>query len=326
MERETICFCPFCVAELKKVVTTRNDLISITCNTCGKYSFSQEYYEDYIEPKSSRVDKNKIAWYLYYNKQEKAVTHICQNESLILDNQHNVSMTGIESWNPKSFSEKVDMFLLGINSAMKYLGEEIKLTDEDLRSACFVIRGYDLTERPIFNPEEQQVSFFLEYLQQKKYIRFEEQKKTITLLPSGLSRVDELIKNTNTLSKNVFIAMSFAKEMTEIRETIKRAIEECNYVPRIMDEVEHNHQIVPEMLHEIRQSKFVIVELTNHNNGAYFEAGYALGIGKEVIQVCKRESFNEKGHFDVKQINTVEWDTTDDLLIKLRNRILATMN
>ena len=93
-----------------------------------------------------------------------------------------------------------------------------------------------------------------------------------------------------------------------------------------MDEIEHNHQIVPEMLYEIREAKFVIAELTGHNNGAYFEAGYALGLGKEVIQICSKSKFGEDGHFDVKQINTILWDDTDDLIKKLVARIKATIS
>lgn len=120
--------------------------------------------------------------------------------------------------------------------------------------------------------------------------------------------------------------MSFAEDMKDVREAIKKAILDNGYVPRIMDEIEHNHQIVPEMLYEIRQSKFVIAELTNHNNGAYFEAGYALGQGKEVIQVCKEDRFHTDGHFDVKQINTIMWNSTEDLIQKLSARIKATIN
>ena len=145
------------------------------------------------------------------------------------------------------------------------------------------------------------------------------------LTPMGWKRVDELQKLKTLDSKNVFIAMSFADEMDETRETIKNAIIATGYVPRIMDEIEHNHQIVPEMLYEIRNAKFVIAELTGHNNGAYFEAGYALGIGKDVIQVCNKEKFADDCHFDVKQVNTIIWENQNDLLERLTNRIIATI-
>lgn len=79
------------------------------------------------------------------------------------------------------------------------------------------------------------------------------------------------------------------------------------------------------MLYEIRESRFIVAELTGHNNGAYFEAGYALGYGKEVIQVCNKNKFDEDGHFDVKQINTVMWENQDDLYNRLDARIKATI-
>lgn len=123
----------------------------------------------------------------------------------------------------------------------------------------------------------------------------------------------------------LFVAMSFSEDKRDVREAIKRAITECGYTSRIMDEIEHNHQIVPEMLYEIRQARFIVAELTGHNNEAYFEAGYALGQGKPVIQVCCKKRFGDDGHFDVKQINTVLWETTDDLVERLKSRIQATI-
>ena len=145
------------------------------------------------------------------------------------------------------------------------------------------------------------------------------------LLPKGLERIDLLQQQSSKNSKNAFVAMSFKEDMAPIRAAIKDAIEQCGFIPRIMDEIEHNHQIVPEMLYEIRNSKFLIAELTSHNNGAYFEAGYALGNGKTVIHVCKKSTFDDDGHFDVRQVNTILWDTPEDLTQKLIARINATI-
>ncbi len=145
------------------------------------------------------------------------------------------------------------------------------------------------------------------------------------MLPSGWARIEN-IERDDSQKKNVFIAMSFDPSMNMVRETLKKAIASNGYNPRIMDEIEHNHQIVPEMLYEIRQAKFVIAELTGHNNGAYFEAGYALGVGKDVIQICRKDTFGKDGHFDVKQVNTILWEDLDDLYNRLNDRIKATIS
>ena len=169
----------------------------------------------------------------------------------------------------------------------------------------------------------------MQYLKENKWIDYEfhnpDMPCKIKILSSGWAKIENIEQNDNE-KKNVFIAMSFDSSMNGVRETIKKAIISNGYNPRIMDEIEHNHQIVPEMLYEIRQAKFVIAELTGHNNGAYFEAGYALGVGKEVIQICRKDTFGIDGHFDVKQVNTILWEDYDDLFKRLDARIKTTMS
>lgn len=66
-----------------------------------------------------------------------------------------------------------------------------------------------------------------------------------------------------------------------------------------------------------------MVDLTHKNNGAYFEEGYAMGLGKPVIQLCKKRV---RLHFDIAQKNTIIWDKESDIPDKLKNRIIATID
>jgi nucleoside 2-deoxyribosyltransferase len=79
---------------------------------------------------------------------------------------------------------------------------------------------------------------------------------------------------------------------------------------------------------EIRASRFLIADLTHENAGAYWEAGYAEGLGKPVIYTCERKKFDEKKtHFDTNHHTTVLWDK-DDLektARDLKNTIRATL-
>ena len=69
--------------------------------------------------------------------------------------------------------------------------------------------------------------------------------------------------------------------------------------------------------------------------GVYFEAGYARGLGKEVIVTCKdNEEANERRHFDIDQLNTLFWDEKDgklydrngkDFVHRLAERIKVTV-
>ncbi len=63
---------------------------------------------------------------------------------------------------------------------------------------------------------------------------------------------------------------------------------------------------------QIRDAAFVLVDLTHDNHGAYWEAGYAEGLGKPVIYICEEQKFGEaKTHFDTNHCTTVCWSLED---------------
>ena len=141
------------------------------------------------------------------------------------------------------------------------------------------------------------------------------------MTPKGYARVDELQKNTSN-GRNVLVAMSF-HDTDKLREAIRKGITAAGYVAIFIDEVQHNDFITPELLKHIRDSRFVVVDLTHQNNGAYFEEGYAMGLGKPVIQLCRR---GVQLHFDIAQKNTIMWENETDIPQKLCNRIKATID
>ena len=60
---------------------------------------------------------------------------------------------------------------------------------------------------------------------------------------------------------------------------------------------------------EIQSSDFLIADLTHDNFGAYWEAGYAEGLGKPVIYTCEKSKFaNASTHFDTNHHLTIKWD------------------
>ena len=149
-----------------------------------------------------------------------------------------------------------------------------------------------------------------------------ENNRPITLSPEGYARVDAIQKNTAN-GKNVLVAMKFGDDTKKLREMIRQGIMSAGYVAIFIDEVEHNDFITPELLKYIRDSKFVVVDLSHQNNGAYFEEGYAMGLGKPVIQLCKKDV---RLHFDIAQKNTIIWETEEEIPERLKNRIIATID
>lgn len=82
------------------------------------------------------------------------------------------------------------------------------------------------------------------------------------------------------------------------------------------------------MRQQIRDSAFVLVDLTHDNSGAYWEAGYAEGLGKPVIYLCEASKFElAKTHFDTNHCTTVLWKLNepdnfkDELVATLRRSL-----
>ncbi len=307
----------------------------VNCNSCGNFEI------DTFVQLSKTLNKNELASYLYYNglishpinnEQEKFYNFI--GEKNVFEEKFErypwsyfVSKETVENWYPKTFSEKIDSILLGLAKTSKYDGDIVVLSYNQALSACFVKRFNEDGSTISFDERNKQLNFLINYLKETEYITSHNTNTDTSYIikTKGIERID-LLQKRNSNSKTAFVAMSFAPEMKPIREAISSAIYESGYIPRIMDEIEHNHQIVPEMLYEIRQAKFIVTELTGHNNGAYFEEGYAIGLGKEVIQICKKEAFEADGHFDVKQVNTIMWEDAEQLKNALIGRIKATIS
>ncbi len=157
---------------------------------------------------------------------------------------------------------------------------------------------------------------------------YDDEGPKYSITAQGWKKVSQLRK-ANEVKKQGFIAMSFDPSIRFIEDCFKMAISAAGYTPQIIKEKEHNNYIMPEIFYEIRQSKFVVVDVTLPNYGAYYEAGYALALGKEVIFCCEEKVFkNEKmkPHFDVIQKSMIVWKDKEDLVERLKNRITATVN
>jgi len=77
-------------------------------------------------------------------------------------------------------------------------------------------------------------------------------------------------------------------------------------------------------------SRFLLADLTHGNQGAYWEAGFAEGLGKPVIYTCEKTVFENKEHgphFDTNHHLTVLWseDRRHQAAIDLKATIRATL-
>ncbi len=129
------------------------------------------------------------------------------------------------------------------------------------------------------------------------------------ITPAGWAHIATL-QAPNSESNIAFVAMRFNDYMKRtFSEAIRPAISECGFEPLIMFEQNHINKIDDEIVAGIRKSRFVIADFTEQNQGAYYEAGFARGLGLQVISTCdKAEVDAGKLHFDTRQYRTILWE------------------
>jgi hypothetical protein len=142
----------------------------------------------------------------------------------------------------------------------------------------------------------------------------------------------ERLKRGKASGRNAFMAMPFDDpDLDKIfTDHFKSAVKATGFDLKRLDEGQPAGLIDDRLRVEIRQSRFLIADLTHNNNGAYWEAGYAEGLGKPVIYTCRKDVFDnpQKGtHFDTNHHLTVVWepDKLPEAVEKLKATIRATL-
>lgn len=346
MEKQSIC--PFCGSALEYSQEHEDYAVGIGCPICGKYSYSK--WDLTSNTGLSSFPKDMIAAYLYHNNKalesirpESYTTFIGSLERFNgLHNQHPhyhyASFEEVKAFWQCRFSDRIDRILLVLSRRSKFFGEQMYLSFPEMQSLLFITR-FNENNRPLESVDvEMQLSEMTDYLTTNEYAKISGDGDGfyVTLLAEGWKRVDEL-QQQGTDSKEVFVSMSFAPSAALTREAIRNGIIKADFSPEFIDEIIHNRQIVPEMFRLIRECRFLILDISEPNYGAYYEAGYALGLGKEVIITCSAEVFSHKyeseeekkyerylkPHFDIAQKQILVWNDYDDLTRKLCEWIKA---
>jgi hypothetical protein len=216
-------------------------------------------------------------------------------------------------------AEQVENLLLWLGENLRFFGEWIRIIPQMHTAVIgaasrenFSIVVQELIERALFKGSAASGPSF---------------SGTLTL--EGWQTYEEL-KRGRSASRKGFMAMSYRNEDldTVFRDCFKPAVAAAGFDLRRLDEAPSAGLIDNRLRVEIRTSRFLVADLTGDNLGAYWEAGYAEGLGKPVIYTCEKSYFNEhKTHFDTNHHHTVVWDPDklDDAAAALTVTIRATL-
>ena len=221
---------------------------------------------------------------------------------------------------PIEMSDNLIIWLAGQADEMP--GQSIKVSFEDqaLVATVGVVNASDiewilhsLKSRGLFNLGPQQADTYIG-----------------TLTIDGWQRFEEL-KRAHTSSRYAFFARKFTNTNLDVafEKCLRPAVEETGYELRIATQ---RAGLVDAIIEdEIRRCRFLIADLSDDNAGAYWEAGFAEGLGKPVIYVCcaQTDGTAKVTHFDANHRHTVRWDlasldqTATQLKAVIRNTLLG---
>ncbi len=213
---------------------------------------------------------------------------------------------------------RADRLLQYIGDQTVEIGHRVSFTAPDIRNTAIAAWSESV--------ERHEVATLLEYLGEQGWIKSSAEYTHNTLTVEGYARLAEL-ETANAESSKGFVAMWFNPTTDKAwEEGIKRGIEDAGYEAVRIDQKEHINKIDDEIIAEIRRSRFVVADFTQGKDGArggvYYEAGFAHGLGIEVIFTCREDAL-QNVHFDTRQYNHIVWKTPEELRQGLAARISA---
>jgi nucleoside 2-deoxyribosyltransferase len=302
--------CPVCLSaysELANMAGTREGY-SVACPVCGRFAFSEEAWEDCLDPESEGGSQ---------------LSNVCRAR---LAHRIRTTSSPDSQGLPELTQDFVARFIKdgcpGPSPAVQAANIIRFVGDEVLRSGRR-IKTLSKNLFAIIGAPSPELAGELAIELMKRGLLDGTEGKTVdappTLLKVNLTlegwEAYEKEKRGQFAGKYGFIAMKFNDAVLDpfVEKSLKPAVKAgIGYELLGMRDVARSGIIDNIMRAQIRDAAFVLVDLTHDNSGAYWEAGYAEGLGKPVIYICERSKFDEAGtHFDTHHCTTVTWSEDD---------------
>ena len=282
--------CPICRMETDKITNGEwRDGTSWDCPNCGRYDISGTASAclNSLGP----VTLAALSHGVWCGQQHQTDEPFQVTSTVVEASQHEQLPTP---------TEQLDRLVLWIGNTLNSPGKELDVLGGTLRAK---IGALDTdTERYILTYANRLGLVECNSTVARKYL--------LRLSLKGWRQYEE-IQRGNVVSRTAFMAMSFgnAELKSLVDDEFRPAVEETGFRLNCVNDEPVAGVIDDKIRVDIRLSRFLIADLTDSNNGAYWEAGYAEGLGKPVIYTCSKARWDEgKTHFDTNHCHTVIWD------------------
>ncbi len=301
-----ILVCPICKTRLSQSASlSRGGIAAIRCPNCGDYNLAETFHGDFIA--NNQLQPYQLATLSY------AIRRMQGNEQpplIVQDLVLNILRNTILP----AATEQLDNLVLYLGRTLTEPGQKLTLDTGTMRaplgsktaegSAWVIFQAIEAGLMQGAKPPAGAGAHGVPVL-------------NATLSISGWQRFAEL-QSAVSRSKRAFMAMQYGDaEMDRVFfDWFKPAAKRAGYDLVKLDEEPRAGLIDDRLRLDIRTSRFLIADLSRTNRGAYWEAGYAEGLGRPVIYTCKQSIFDSKDpnirpHFDTNHYLIVLWDPAD---------------
>lgn len=297
--------CPICGIEANGIakIVERNKLptpVRVDCKCCGLFILTEEASEDICV-----LDLDDIVW-TGISYRLRRMTDRDEAPVLTFDL---ISRLRDDASIPTP-DVLLDELILWLGTHTKYPGHTIDVTYPEFKGVLGAVNveAYRymtnwIDRSPFFEGRQ------IKTLTEPRPI------KDCQLTPQGWIRFRELTR-TRAESRFGFVAMKYGDLELDgmVRSHFAEAARDAGFELRRLDDQQPAGLIDDQMRTLIRTARFLVCDLSHGNNGAYWEAGFAEGLGKPVIYTCRKDVFDDprkKPHFDTNHLVTIIWDPAD---------------
>lgn len=300
--------CPVCKLDDQEILAQRDggDKVTYKCARCGEFTISRT-----AEAVAGRSAKSaRLSGWL--RERTMAGIEIPMLTTTFIEEV----LRTLPDYKPL---EKQQKLLRAIEGLTDYPGHEVILIPEHEAALAWA-------------ENKKEFEFYVKSLVDRGFLAFSDPKKrtirdplySLYITSRGWEYL-ETVQSNQLAKSQAFVAMSFDVALRPIYDNaIAPAIESTGYRPYRVDATPHLERIDVKIITEIRQSRFLVADVSQQKAGVYYEAGFAHGLRIPVIW-CVRKDDLDNVHFDTRQYNHVLWDTEKELREQLKNFILATI-
>lgn len=309
--------CSFCAGALT-APTKPNELLTVACPCCGTYRITASAAD--VVP-HWHMDEWKWAALFYQLRRmtDRAVPPTLDTR-VLKELKESVRLPHAD--------QILDDFVIWLGSKSRWPGETCDLGYETHRAVLGAVDG-------------DAFSYMVSCIDQShwftgiatEYTSGPSQMLGCTLSPDGWQRFRDL-SASKAGSKHAFMAMRYGADELDaiVRDHFVPQVKLAGFDLQRLDDGQPAGLIDDQLRVRIRRARFMVCDLTHGNRGAYWEAGFAEGLGLPVIYTCRRDVFDDKTHtdhphFDTNHLVTVPWEPGDPAAAaqKLKSIVRATL-